>query len=253
MWNCRIRSTFRADLATGQTPEELPTLCFKNLPIEFDAQGNATLKPGAANPYSYTETPLPTPIEDDPERMRELFARNGAVRRVDFDPVTRVAGALAFHTVVDLESRAGHGDRVDGDAVSRLRDHPQGSRPARCDLHLQPRLRRVRRRPRQHRGARLRDGVRDPPPADGDHRPQPHAGRRIPLRPPDPPLAARRPGLLRAGHPRDEPGDLGARAEHPRAGPRDPRLRVHARAHDRPHAADGQALPRGPVLHAPRA
>jgi hydrogenase large subunit len=80
-------------------------MCFKNLPIEFDAQGNATLKPGVANPYSYTETPAPTPIEDDPERMRELFARNGAIRRVDFDPVTRVAGALAFHTVVDLENR----------------------------------------------------------------------------------------------------------------------------------------------------
>ena len=80
-------------------------MCFKNLPIEFDAQGNATLKQGVANPYTYTETPAPTPIEDDPERMRELFARNGAIRRVDFDPVTRVAGALAFHTVVDLESR----------------------------------------------------------------------------------------------------------------------------------------------------
>ncbi len=80
-------------------------MCFKNLPIEFDAQGNATLKPGVADPYSYRETAAPTPIEDDPERMRELFARNGAVRRVDFDPVTRVAGALAFHTVVDLERR----------------------------------------------------------------------------------------------------------------------------------------------------
>ncbi len=80
-------------------------MCFKNLPIEFDSSGNATLKPGVANPYSYVETPAPTPIEDDPDRMRELFARNGAVRRVDFDPVTRVAGALAFHTVVDLDSR----------------------------------------------------------------------------------------------------------------------------------------------------
>src|SRR3954465_7127731 len=80
-------------------------MCFKNLPIEFDAQGNATLKPGVANPYSYVETTAPTPIEDDQERMRELFKRNGAVRRVDFDPVTRVAGALAFHTVVDLENR----------------------------------------------------------------------------------------------------------------------------------------------------
>ena len=80
-------------------------MCFKNLPVEFDASGRAFLKPGVANPYLYTETPAPTPIEDDPARMRELVARNGAVRRVDFDPVTRVAGALAFHTVVDLENR----------------------------------------------------------------------------------------------------------------------------------------------------
>ena len=80
-------------------------MCFKNLPIEFDAQGNATLKPGAADPYSYTETPIQTPIEDDPDKMRDLVERNGSVRRVDFDPVTRVAGALAFHTVVDLENR----------------------------------------------------------------------------------------------------------------------------------------------------
>ena len=80
-------------------------MCFKNLPIEFDAAGNARLKPGAANPYAYIETPAPTPIEDDPVRMRELIERNATIRRVDYDPVTRVAGALAFHTVVDLENR----------------------------------------------------------------------------------------------------------------------------------------------------
>ena len=74
-------------------------------PVAAQLLDPKTLKPGVANPYSYIETPAPTPIEDDPERMRELFARNGAVRRVDFDPVTRVAGALAFHTVVDLENR----------------------------------------------------------------------------------------------------------------------------------------------------
>ena len=77
-------------------------MCFKNLPIEFDAQGNATLKENVPNPYSYVETPAPTPIEDDPDRMRDLVERNGSVRRVDFDPITRVAGALAFHTVVCL-------------------------------------------------------------------------------------------------------------------------------------------------------
>src|SRR5918998_3541531 len=78
-------------------------MCFKNLPIEFDASGNATLKPGAS--MFYNETPAQTPIEDDPDRMRDLVSRNDSIRRVDFDPVTRVAGALAFHTVVDLDSR----------------------------------------------------------------------------------------------------------------------------------------------------
>src|SRR5215210_6238239 len=79
-------------------------MCFKNLPIEFDEQGNARLKEGVANPYSY-ETKELHPIEDSPEKLQQLLQRNGHVRRVDFDPVTRVAGALAFHTVVDLDSR----------------------------------------------------------------------------------------------------------------------------------------------------
>jgi hydrogenase large subunit len=79
-------------------------MCFDNLPIEFDEQGNATIKEGAENPWSY-ETKELVPIEDDEERLQRLMARNGHIRRVDFDPVTRVAGALAFHTVVDLENR----------------------------------------------------------------------------------------------------------------------------------------------------
>src|SRR5919205_2949966 len=81
-------------------------MCFKNLPIEFDEQGNARLKEGVANPYSYEVKEL-APLES-PEgrgRLENLLARNGHIRRVDFDPVTRVAGALAFHAVVDLESR----------------------------------------------------------------------------------------------------------------------------------------------------
>jgi len=79
-------------------------MCFKNLPIEFDEQGNARLKEGVADPYSY-EVKEVTPIEQDEEKLQKLLARNGHIRRVDFDPVTRVAGALAFHTVVDLENR----------------------------------------------------------------------------------------------------------------------------------------------------
>jgi len=79
-------------------------MCFKNLPIEFDEQGNAKLKEGVADPYTY-EVKEVTPIEQDEEKLEQLLSRNGHIRRVDFDPVTRVAGALAFHTVVDLENR----------------------------------------------------------------------------------------------------------------------------------------------------
>src|SRR5436189_802100 len=81
-------------------------MCFKNLPVEFDEQGNAHLKEGVADPFSYTVEEL-APIEspEGQEKLHRLLERNGHIRRVDFDPVTRVAGALAFHTVVDLENR----------------------------------------------------------------------------------------------------------------------------------------------------
>lgn len=74
-------------------------MCFKNLPIEFDEQGQAHLKEGARNPYLYETKSLAT--EED--KLRELLAKNGHIKSVDFDPVTRVAGALAFHSVVDLK------------------------------------------------------------------------------------------------------------------------------------------------------
>ena len=76
-------------------------MCFKNLPIEFDAQGVAHLIAGVANPYLYTTVSL----EERDKKLKELAVNNGQIRDVDFDPVTRVAGALAFHTTVDLEKR----------------------------------------------------------------------------------------------------------------------------------------------------
>ena len=82
-------------------------MCFKNLPIDFDANGKAFLKDGAANPYSTAVAePVGFPKQLDPERIRELVKKNGHdVKDVDFDPVTRVAGALAFHTVTDVKAR----------------------------------------------------------------------------------------------------------------------------------------------------
>ena len=80
-------------------------MCFKNLPIEFDAQGRAHLRQGVANPYAYQANGHPLERQ---ERVRELLARNGHIKEVSIDPVTRVAGALAFHSVVDLENRTVH-------------------------------------------------------------------------------------------------------------------------------------------------
>ncbi len=76
-------------------------MCFKNLPIEFDAQGKAFLRQDVRNPYAYEARPL----APEQERIEELLRRNGYIKSVDFDPVTRVAGALAFHAVADLKDR----------------------------------------------------------------------------------------------------------------------------------------------------
>lgn len=75
-------------------------MCFQNLPVEFDAQGRARLKEGIDNPYAYQTRDI------DRSRIEELLRSNGHIRDVDLDPVTRVAGALAFHAVVDLEKRS---------------------------------------------------------------------------------------------------------------------------------------------------
>jgi len=76
-------------------------MCFKNLPIAFDEDGNAYLKEGVKDPYEYKVVDLG--IEQD--KLKDLMVKNGFIRSVDYDPVTRVAGALAFHSVVDLEKK----------------------------------------------------------------------------------------------------------------------------------------------------
>lgn len=79
-------------------------MCFKNLPIEFDSVGNARLREGVADPYAVT---VAAPKEyvrlpDGPGANLEAPPR---LRDWSIDPVTRVAGALAVHTVLDLDKR----------------------------------------------------------------------------------------------------------------------------------------------------
>jgi hydrogenase large subunit len=71
-------------------------MCFKNLPIEFDAHGRARLRDDTWAQPSQVRPP---------DHVIEQLASGAHLRTFDIDPVTRVAGALSLHTVVDLERR----------------------------------------------------------------------------------------------------------------------------------------------------
>ncbi|MGH9182800.1 MAG: nickel-dependent hydrogenase large subunit [Acidimicrobiales bacterium] len=82
-------------------------MCFKNLPIDFDQSGRATLKTGVPDPYSLV-TARPPVAETDADReanIQKLMAANGHIKDINMDPVTRVAGALAVNVTADLEER----------------------------------------------------------------------------------------------------------------------------------------------------
>ena len=80
-------------------------MCFKNLPVEFDAGGKAFLRGGIPNPYAASSAPANVPMQLSQDQVEELVRRNGHIKSLDFDPVTRVAGALAFHAVADFKER----------------------------------------------------------------------------------------------------------------------------------------------------
>ena len=81
-------------------------MCFKNLPITFDSEGRARLAEGVADPYAVA-------VAEPKDFVRNAKARSSVgalaapprLREWSIDPVTRVAGALAVHTVLDLETR----------------------------------------------------------------------------------------------------------------------------------------------------
>src|SRR3712207_7872269 len=79
-------------------------MCFKNLPIEFDEGGKARLKAGVADPYSVTVAE-PKGYVRRKEGPGAQLAAPPRLRDWNIDPMTRVAGALAVHTVLDLENR----------------------------------------------------------------------------------------------------------------------------------------------------
>lgn len=74
-------------------------MCFRNLPIEFDAQGHSRLKPGVADPYSYLQGPLQ--IKTDRERFEEMYEGRESARRIDVGRVTSGADGVV---VVDVNA-----------------------------------------------------------------------------------------------------------------------------------------------------
>jgi len=80
-------------------------MCFKNLPVEFDDQGQPFLREGIPDPYTAAAAPADVPIQLTPDQVEDLIRRNGHIKSVNFDPVTRVAGALAFHALADFKER----------------------------------------------------------------------------------------------------------------------------------------------------
>ena len=68
-------------------------MCFNRLPIEFDHTGRASLKPGG---WSSAR---------DPERLAAADAGMAGLRDFTMAPITRIAGAMDFHTTLDLANR----------------------------------------------------------------------------------------------------------------------------------------------------
>ena len=79
-------------------------MCFENLPIEFDENGRARVKPGVRDPFALD-------ADGAPRRYTRRPIAGGAVgtkakvRDWMIDPVTRVAGALAVHVGLDVDNR----------------------------------------------------------------------------------------------------------------------------------------------------
>jgi hydrogenase large subunit len=83
-------------------------MCFKTLPVDFAADGTATLRGGIPNPYDVTIAKPDVTLSEAErrERIERLVARNGHIKDLNMDPVTRIAGALAVHVTADLDQGA---------------------------------------------------------------------------------------------------------------------------------------------------
>ena len=101
---CRARGPRLRPVLSRETPEPCASRTCRS---SSTPQGKPYLRAGVADPYAADDrrrrAGAPTQLTAD--RIEELLRRNGYIKDLDFDPVTRVAGALAFHTVADFQDR----------------------------------------------------------------------------------------------------------------------------------------------------
>ena len=191
-------------------------MCFKNLPVEFDERGQPFLRGGIPDPYTASVAPAGVPLQLTQEQVEELVRRNGHIKSVDFDPVTRVAGALAFHAVADLKERR----VLEARSVATLfRGYEviMVGRDPRDAIYITSRACGVCGGVHSTCSALAIEMAIDcvPPPL-GRAGSEPGAGVRVPLRPSAAPSPACRSRLLRGDCRADEPVALTPREEEPK-------------------------------------
>jgi hydrogenase large subunit len=92
-------------------------MCFKNLPVEFDADGKARLREGVSDPWTLEGAQPRSYTKSKTARIAGgAVGTSTAVRDWMIDPVTRVAGALAVHTRLDMDRR----EAVDAHSMAML-------------------------------------------------------------------------------------------------------------------------------------
>ncbi|HEX2490936.1 MAG TPA: nickel-dependent hydrogenase large subunit, partial [Blastocatellia bacterium] len=78
---------------------------FKNLPIKFDASGQASPRGDVqSSPFAAANAAVGHAGPDTQGAIEDLAPRPG-LRNFDLDPVARISGALDFHSVIDFDQR----------------------------------------------------------------------------------------------------------------------------------------------------
>src|SRR5262249_15444733 len=81
------------------------TMYFKNLPIKFDARGQASLRGDVQSFPFMARNGVISHAGTGTQRGVESLAPRPGLCSFDIDPIVRISGALDFHSVIDFDQR----------------------------------------------------------------------------------------------------------------------------------------------------